>query len=238
MLATQGRQVRQGGYHGGGRAPLQRMPVDRIPVWLQAADPISRAGLAATLRPRPDIRLIDAADAGPDSVVVVAVERIDDDARRRLGALRRRGFTRIVLIASSLAGADGTNGAVEGVVGDGVSAVARRSDATPALLVRLVAAAGRCGAPPASVPATVPATKASTNGGASIVVDQPRPRMSEREIAVLRLIAEGFDTREIGERLCYSERTVKTILNDVTNRFHLRNRSHAVAYALREGLIN
>jgi DNA-binding CsgD family transcriptional regulator len=54
---------------------------------------------------------------------------------------------------------------------------------------------------------------------------------------VLRLVASGFSTQEIADELCYSQRTVKSILHDVTNRFQLRNRSHAVAYALREGLI-
>ncbi|EWM17579.1 transcriptional regulator, LuxR family [Kutzneria sp. 744] len=60
---------------------------------------------------------------------------------------------------------------------------------------------------------------------------------SAREIEVLRLVAEGFSTKEIAEQLCYSQRTVKAIMHDITNRFHLRNRPHAVAYALREGLI-
>ncbi len=265
MPATPGRHRGTAGYHRAAGAPLQRMPVDRIPVWLHAADSISRAGLAATLRPRPDIRLVDAADAGPDSVVVLAVDRVDDDARRRLAALRRRGFSRIVLIASTLG--NERAGVVAGVVGDGVSAVVRRSDTTPALLVRLVAAAASRdaatparngndngtapgnvtgnGAPPSSVSgnrasAASAAPSAPTRSPATVAPSASRApgrAMSEREVAVLLLVAEGFDTREIAERLRYSERTVKTILNDVTNRFNLRNRSHAVAYALREGLI-
>jgi DNA-binding CsgD family transcriptional regulator len=54
---------------------------------------------------------------------------------------------------------------------------------------------------------------------------------------VLRLVADGLDTSEIAERLSYSERTIKNIIHDVTTRFHLRNRSHAVAFAVRQGLI-
>jgi DNA-binding NarL/FixJ family response regulator len=61
--------------------------------------------------------------------------------------------------------------------------------------------------------------------------------LSERERHVLRLVAEGHDTGEIARSLCYSERTVKNVLHDITTRLQLRNRSHAVAYALREGLI-
>src|SRR5436309_792731 len=58
-----------------------------------------------------------------------------------------------------------------------------------------------------------------------------------REVEVLRLMAEGLDTTQIAHRLVYSERTVKNVLHGLMTRMHLRNRPHAVAYALREGLI-
>jgi DNA-binding NarL/FixJ family response regulator len=61
--------------------------------------------------------------------------------------------------------------------------------------------------------------------------------LTEREVAVLRLIADGLDTAEVGRRLYFSERTVKNVIHDVTTRFDLRNRSQAVAYAIRQGLI-
>lgn len=61
--------------------------------------------------------------------------------------------------------------------------------------------------------------------------------LTEREAGVLRLVAEGFDTAEIATRLAYSPRTVKQVLHDIQNRFQLRNRCHAVAYAMRQGLI-
>ena len=61
--------------------------------------------------------------------------------------------------------------------------------------------------------------------------------LSQRESEVLTLVAAGHDTAEIAGRLSYSQRTVKNILHDVTTRLQLRNRSHAVAYAVREGLI-
>ena len=61
--------------------------------------------------------------------------------------------------------------------------------------------------------------------------------LATREIEVLRLVADGFGTSEIAHQLSYSERTVKNVLHDITTRLQLRNRSHAVAYALRQGLI-
>ncbi len=60
---------------------------------------------------------------------------------------------------------------------------------------------------------------------------------TERERTVLRLVSEGFDTAEIAAELAYSERTVKNAIHAVTERHNLRNRSHAVAYALRVGAI-
>jgi len=54
---------------------------------------------------------------------------------------------------------------------------------------------------------------------------------------VLRLMADGMDTGEIARNLSYSERTVKNIIYAITTRLSLRNRSHAVAYAMRAGVI-
>jgi DNA-binding NarL/FixJ family response regulator len=62
-------------------------------------------------------------------------------------------------------------------------------------------------------------------------------RLATREIDVLRLMADGMDTAEIATRLSYSERTVKKVFYSLTTRLNLRNRPHAVAYALRQGVI-
>jgi DNA-binding NarL/FixJ family response regulator len=61
--------------------------------------------------------------------------------------------------------------------------------------------------------------------------------LERREVEVLALIADGLDTAEVAEKMQYSERTVKNILSGVMTRFDLRNRSHAVAYALRAGVL-
>ncbi|MFF7581273.1 LuxR family transcriptional regulator [Streptomyces sp. NPDC008061] len=58
-----------------------------------------------------------------------------------------------------------------------------------------------------------------------------------REVEVLRLLAEGLDTTEIAAKLNYSERTIKNIIFAVTRRLNLRNRTHAVAYAMRIGAL-
>jgi DNA-binding NarL/FixJ family response regulator len=70
----------------------------------------------------------------------------------------------------------------------------------------------------------------------------PRPvlavtGLTERERDVLALVAEGYSTREVASRLAYSERTIKNIVQDVTMRLNLRNRTQAVVYAVRNGWI-
>ena len=62
-------------------------------------------------------------------------------------------------------------------------------------------------------------------------------RLTPREAAVLRLLADGLNTAEVAVRLAYSERTVKNIVYDLTVRLDVRNRTHAVAWAIREGVI-
>jgi DNA-binding NarL/FixJ family response regulator len=62
-------------------------------------------------------------------------------------------------------------------------------------------------------------------------------RLTDREQQVLSLIAAGHPTREVAERLSYSERTVKKVLHDVVTKLGARSRSQAVAHAVREGLI-
>jgi DNA-binding CsgD family transcriptional regulator len=59
--------------------------------------------------------------------------------------------------------------------------------------------------------------------------------LTEREIKVLKLLAEGMDTVEVGRQFFFPERTAKNILDNVTTRLNLRNRTNAVAYATRQG---
>jgi DNA-binding CsgD family transcriptional regulator len=54
---------------------------------------------------------------------------------------------------------------------------------------------------------------------------------------VLRLLADGCDTAEIAQRLAYSEPTIKNVIQRLFERLKVRNRPHAVAVALRTGII-
>lgn len=61
--------------------------------------------------------------------------------------------------------------------------------------------------------------------------------LSQRELDVLQLLAEGMDTVEIANKLSYSERLIKSVIQAVIKRLDLRNRTHAVAYAIRMGIL-
>ena len=63
--------------------------------------------------------------------------------------------------------------------------------------------------------------------------DEP---LTEREVEVLRLVAQGLSNEEIGNRLFISERTVRTHVSNILGKLHLANRTQAALYALREGL--
>ncbi len=61
--------------------------------------------------------------------------------------------------------------------------------------------------------------------------------LTEREHAVLALIAQGRSNRQIGEELSISEKTVKTHVSNILTKLHLEDRTQAAIYALKEGLV-
>lgn len=61
--------------------------------------------------------------------------------------------------------------------------------------------------------------------------------LSEQEIEVLRLLAEGATSRDIADRMFWSEITVKRKVQDITEKLEATNRVQAVAEAVRRGLI-
>ncbi len=65
-----------------------------------------------------------------------------------------------------------------------------------------------------------------------------RPTLTGREIEVLQLVAQGYTSREIGERLFISENTVKNHVRNILDKLGLHSRNEAVLYALRENLID
>lgn len=204
---------------------------DRIPVLVHSRDPISSAGVASQLRHRPEVQLVD--DDRAARVAVVVADEVDEDASRTLRALQRGGCPRLVVVATRL---DDT--ALLAAVEIGVHGLLRRVEASPE---RLVAAVQAAAAGDGTIPPDLLGRLLAQVGRLQREVLSPRglafSGLTDRETNVLRLVADGFDTAEIADRLAWSERTVKNVIHDITTRLQLRNRSHAVAYAVRAGLI-
>lgn len=207
--------------------------MERVAVQVLAKDPISQAGVASQLRPRPEVRVVGATEGDDARIVVVVVDAVDDDAVATLRLIQRHGTARSVLVAGRLDDSDLVRAAETGVVG-----LVRRAEATPDRLINVITAAA---SGEGSVPPDLLGRLLDQVGKLQRHVLGPRGIMftglAPREVEVLRLLADGLDTQEIALKLAYSERTVKNVVHDVTSRLQLKNRSHAVAYALREGLI-
>ena len=213
----------------------ERLPEgETVTVVVSAADPLSRAGIVSQLRASQGFSVsTDPASIGPDDVALVVADDIDDEVVTGIRSLRGRGVARIVLLASRVDD-KGLLAAAEA----GVSGVVRRSDATARNLASAIRAAS---AGEGTLPPDLLGRLLRQVGQLQRQVLSPRGLtflgLTEREAKVLRLLSDGLDTAEVGQRLFYSERTVKNIIHDVTSRLELRNRTHAVAYAIREGLI-
>lgn len=61
--------------------------------------------------------------------------------------------------------------------------------------------------------------------------------LSDREVEVLRLVAQGLANKEIADQLDLSEHTVKSHLRNILEKLQLRSRAHAAAYAVQAGLV-
>jgi DNA-binding NarL/FixJ family response regulator len=204
----------------------------RIPVSVEAADPVSRAGVASQLAFVPEVQVLSGESAAKAHVTVLVADSLTDAAVQRIRALRRGSSTAVVCVLGTL-----DDEALLTAVEAGVSGLVRRDEATQAQLVAAVqrAAAGEGSIPPDVLGRLLKQVGSSQRG--TLSPRGPFGGLNDRELAVLRLVAEGQSTREIARSLAYSERTIKNALHELTSRLGLRNRSHAVAYALRQGLI-
>jgi two-component system NarL family response regulator len=66
----------------------------------------------------------------------------------------------------------------------------------------------------------------------------PTPKLTDRELEVLKLVAQGLNNREIAKRLFISENTVKNHVRNILEKLQLHSRMVAVMYAVREKLLD
>ncbi|MEV8350809.1 response regulator transcription factor [Streptomyces niveus] len=205
----------------------------RIPVAVQAPDPISLAGITSQLRPRPQVTVTTWDAEAPPQVALVVVDTVDEEALKTLRRIQRTTDCRTVLVTTDIDEQKLVSAAECGVAG-----VVRRSEATPEHLVHVISTVARG---EGHIPSDLLGRLLEEVGRLQGQVLGPRglhfTGLAAREADVLRLVAEGYDTADIATELAYSERTIKNVLHAVMTRLQLRNRAHAVAYAVRQGLI-
>jgi DNA-binding NarL/FixJ family response regulator len=206
--------------------------MEPVRVGVQAADSITHTGLTSLLRAHPEIVIVDVEELTEQDVLVVQADRMTPNV---IAGLRSgtRALVPKVLLAGELKETDVLSAAECRVV-----AVLLRSRTSGERLAEVVlsAASGTGLMPPDLLGQLLDCVRrlqhevVSPDGlGAA--------GLSPREVEVLRLMADGRDTGEIAGQLCYSERTVKNVIYELTSRLNLRNRPHAVAYAMQAGVI-
>ncbi|MFE5567645.1 response regulator transcription factor [Amycolatopsis japonica] len=201
-------------------------------VAVQATDSITKTGLISFLRTRSEVTVTDVDVVTEEDVLLVQADRMNPQivADLRQGPL---AMVPKVLLVGELRENDVLS-AVECRV---VAVLPRNRTSGDRLVETIVAAgAGRGLMPPDLLGQLLDSVRRLQH-------DVLAPRglsaagLTSREVDVLRLMADGWDTGEIAEKLRYSERTVKNVIYELTSRLNLRNRPHAVAYAMQAGII-
>jgi DNA-binding NarL/FixJ family response regulator len=179
------------------------------------ADGMEVVGDTTGLDPTPDLSAVD--------VLVFDAER--DGLHAAFKAVAGHGIAVIALAESC------HSPTVSNAVAAGVAGVLVRTELDPAALCSAVRAAfgGHVALPGAVLRSVLLRAAGGFRLGST--------DLTEREVKVLRMLADGDDTREIAGALCYSERTVKNVVHDMLMKMNCRNRAHAVALAARQGVI-
>lgn len=145
---------------------------------------------------------------GLGQMCVVVTELAEGDGQTLVRNLRRRGSGRVILLARRAGRRD-----LVGLLTGGLrGAVATEPNATVG--------------PAGSAPGAVPSPFART-----------RPDLTTRELSVLRLVADGFSNRAIGEELGLSALTVKSHLARISRKLGTGDRAALVAISIRTGLL-
>ncbi|MFT2691711.1 response regulator [Clavibacter zhangzhiyongii] len=203
---------------------------DGIEVVGEAADGEEGVRLAAALAP--DVICMDVQMPRVDGLE--ATRRIVADPAIRAGVLMLTTFDREDYLFTALdAGASGfvlKSASPESLV-EAVHVIAR-GDAllSPDVTRRVIERFGRGSGSPDDAPAPAAATP-------TIPTDPRVQTLTDRELEVLRLLAEGLANAEIAERLYLGEATVKTHVSRLLLKLGVRDRVQAVVFAYERGIV-
>jgi DNA-binding NarL/FixJ family response regulator len=206
-----------------------------------STDPILDVGLRNWVSSGDGFRLVVVAGSAGAAgmarradVVVVPSDTVDDETVQLVRAAREFGGGARVLLVPSVATPEGALRAIDaGVCG----IVWRRKISRGELAEAVRAVAFGEGTLPVDLLGDVSAYLSQAPEEAPGSPWLNGLSLNERERRVLQMLADGFQTTEIAKSLAYSNRTVTVIIRGIIGRLRVRNRAHAVAYALKVGLI-
>lgn len=205
-----------------------------IRILLADDHPVVREGLRGMLSAEPDLTVVGEASSGPQAealcaelspdIVLMDLRMPGGGGVESIGRIRAAGLScRVIVLTTYETDTDILRAVEAGAAGYLLKDLARTE------LADAVRAAARG--------ETVLAPSVAAR-----LVDQlrsrpERPRLSQRETAVLRLVAEGCTNAEIGRRLFIGESTVKTHLLRIFGKLDVTDRTAAVTNAMRHGLL-
>ena len=208
-----------------------------VAVAVLAADPVTREGALAMISSCPQLNLVDADRRDRADVLLVLAGDVTNQVLARMEQaitqMDPTGTLPIVLVANGI----GDQQLLRAIEVGLVSLLLRQESGFARIVDAILAVgSGKARLPEAVVHSLVHQVRALgrdlvSRYGAGLL------GLADREVQVLRLLSEGLGSGEVAVKLNYSERTVKNIINGVLARHHLRNRTHAVAYALRRGAL-
>jgi DNA-binding NarL/FixJ family response regulator len=215
---------------------------DRLRIVVADDHALFRAGLVSVLDREPDLRVVGEAVDGLDAVDRVRELQPDvlllDIRMPRRGGIESIGEIlavaprcRIVMLTQSQLDADLYASIKAGAAGYLLKEIPTEE----------IAASIRRVASGESVVSPAMASVLLTQFAALIKREQAWPtpgRLTAREVEVLHLVAQGLNNREVGQKLFISENTVKNHMRNILEKLGLRSRMQAVAYAVRERLVD
>lgn len=205
------------------------MPGSRIQVLVVTTDALSRLGLATTLRDHARIAVLpEGYRHGDPDVAVLAPGWLSEDIPTELWA-RIPDVPTVLVSTSAAEQVRARTGELTALAARRVVSVVPRHCPPTELADRVVAAAALAGADRERTLAALRHALPTPAPG--------RPELSQRELTVLRRLADGRRIEDIADELACSERTVRNVVYGLARRLNLRNQAHVVAYAVRTGLV-
>jgi len=199
---------------------------------------IIRKGIRAMLETVPDIELVGEAINGREAVsgveklhpdvVLMDLVMPDMDGIEAIRRIKAQQPKACILVLTTFAGEDKIFPAIKaGALGYHLK------DASPEELVQAIRQVYR--GQPSLHPIIARKVLQELASPAAERPPTPEP-LTQREVEVLQLVAQGLDNQEIADKLVISEATVRTHVSNILGKLQLASRTQAALYALREGL--